>query len=89
MFTSRYNEPQDQDLLKTTTGLAISTAKRLILRVLYRIREACTCEYIYIHTYIYMYIVTDMYLEHHFFSKISKPPLRTSKLPYLEHQKCF
>ena len=23
------------------------------------------------------------------FSKISKPPLRTSKLPYLEHQKCF
>ena len=55
MFTSRYNEPQDQDLLKTTTGLAISTAKRLILRVLYRIREACTCEYIYIHLYIYVY----------------------------------
>ena len=34
-----------------------------------------------------IYIVTDIYLEHHF-SKISEPFLRTSKQLHLEHQKC-
>ena len=36
---------------------------------------------------IYIYIVTDIYLEHHF-PKISEPFLRTSKQLHLEHQKC-
>ena len=34
------------------------------------------------------YIVTDNHLEHHFFSKISEPVLRTSKQLHLEHQNC-
>ena len=38
--------------------------------------------------YIYIYIVTDNHLEHHFFSKISEPVLRTSKQLHLEHQNC-
>ena len=36
---------------------------------------------------VYIYIVTDIYLEHHF-SKISEPFLRTSKQLHLEHEKC-
>ena len=60
----------------------------------------CICVYMYIciYAYVYMYIYICIYiciycdgliLRTSIFSKISKPPLRTSKLPYLEHQKCF
>ena len=56
------------------------------------------CIYVYMYIYIYMCIYICVYiciycdgliLRTSIFSKISKPPLRTSKLPYLEHQKCF
>ena len=58
--------------LSLLRGATVSTSK---------INKYMYCIYI-------IYIVTDIYLEHQFFSKISEPFLRTSKQLHLEHQNC-
>ena len=77
LWRSCWNPPQDIFALN-------SACVKVFQGCSYEVLVYRSCESLYTN----LYIATDIYLEHHF-SKISEPLLRTSKLPYLEHQKYF